>query len=379
MPKLLLKKEKHFIFISKSEHDYIRYNLKSKSMEKQDRSGNWVEVEKQYKFFRGYSVRDLDAEPKFLELIRLSQKYNENCKSLSTFISRLDEVLIYENFILMNVDFRPDRQYSHRGRDYWEHLDKGINEYDKITIKLLQETGYTVSKSFERRYFKQENSSFFRTILNQIAILNIERDQKISLLDSINYRMDELRHLIEDYKYHPKALFGYLVNYLKPFENLGFSESIRLLDDYYRMGNLIGRNVKKYPKYLKSMHDIILANYEAYKRVFDEELFAKVQKPELEFNDKEYCMVIPKSSKEVVSEGTSLNHCVSSYVDKIISGKTLILFLRKKERPENSLVTVEFKEKKIVQAKGSYNRKIDEHELSFLQKFCKAKEIELEI
>jgi hypothetical protein len=152
-----------------------------------------------------------------------------------------------------------------------------------------------------------------------------------------------------------------------------------LLRDYYRMGHTIGRDIKKYPTYLRSMHDIIQVNFETYKREYDEILFEKLVKVELEYDSKDYCIVVPHSSKDIVKEGTNLNHCVGSYVDRILQGDTYIMFMRKTNEKEKSLITLELRGNKILQAKGSYNRIMNEEERKFLDKYCKLKKIEVDL
>jgi len=155
--------------------------------------------------------------------------------------------------------------------------------------------------------------------------------------------------------------------------------SIELLHDYFQMASKIGRNVKKYPKYLRSMHDIITSNFKAYETHYNESKFKRLLKPELEFENKEFVIVNPKTTKDIISEGTSLNHCVGSYVDKILNEETYIFFLRKTEMKDLSLVTLELNGKIITQAKGSYNRVITKEERDFLEKYCKEKELKLNV
>ena len=143
------------------------------------------------------------------------------------------------------------------------------------------------------------------------------------------------------------------------------------------MASKIGREVKKYPKYLRSMHDIITSNYNAYKRHYDEIKFQALMKPEFEFEGKEFCMVIPKNTKEIINEGINNNNCLGSYVDKVIEGRSYIIFLRKVEEKENSLVTLEFRDGKIVQYKGAFNRDPDPKEMEFIESYCKFKKIQL--
>ena len=60
--------------------------------------------------------------------------------------------------------------------------------------------------------------------------------------------------------------------------------------------------------------------------------------------------------QSVVQEGASLNHCVASYVDGMVNEEYAILFLRKKEDLEKSLVTLQVRDGRVVQARGQSNR-----------------------
>ena len=49
------------------------------------------------------------------------------------------------------------------------------------------------------------------------------------------------------------------------------------------------------------------------------------------------------------------NNCVASYIDRVIDGNCHILFLRKKDHPKESLVTIEIRNNEIIQAKRRFN------------------------
>lgn len=65
-----------------------------------------------------------------------------------------------------------------------------------------------------------------------------------------------------------------------------------------------------------------------------------------------------------------MNHCVASYIKRVVDGECLIYFLRKTEEIETSLVTVEVRNKAIVQAKGLHNRHINAKEHKALSEFA---------
>jgi hypothetical protein len=127
------------------------------------------------------------------------------------------------------------------------------------------------------------------------------------------------------------------------------------------------------------MHDIMVANYRSFKKDYDDSYFVKFARTDLLFEDSKFVVVLPDCSKDVVREGTSLNHCVGSYVDKIISGDCYICFLRSVSSRDVSLVTLEIKGTSLIQAKGSYNRSLRSEEFVFLRKFCKEKNLNLDV
>jgi hypothetical protein len=62
-----------------------------------------------------------------------------------------------------------------------------------------------------------------------------------------------------------------------------------------------------------------------------------------------------------------------------LNNETYIAFLRVKEKIDESLVTLEIKDNKIVQAKGSYNRGLSDEEKVFVEVFCKEKSLGVEL
>lgn len=70
------------------------------------------------------------------------------------------------------------------------------------------------------------------------------------------------------------------------------------------------------------------------------------------------------STKDLIIEGTTLKHCVATnYTKSYAEGKTTILFIRKKDKVDKSLCTVEINKNRIVQARGYRNCKVQEVEV----------------
>lgn len=75
------------------------------------------------------------------------------------------------------------------------------------------------------------------------------------------------------------------------------------------------------------------------------------------YENDEFFIKAPKTPKELIEEGCRLAHCVGSYVNRVAEGSTNILFLRKKEAPDESFYTIEVNNNNVVvQIHGKNNR-----------------------
>lgn len=356
-------------FDKPSEDEYhIFYDMKTNQM-KRYKKGELKYIVQDYYFFSSvYNVKWDFIEPKFKELIVKVRELNPGCNNVSNFIRRLSQAQAYESFIQEGI------------KTGWRsHLSIPANRYDKNVIKAIKYADYIIGRSFQDGYFNNKN--LFEKIINiMMSLENITPDKAHKVFKEMvnGYHM---LSLIRDFNYDIKSLLNQTLEYYLPFENVNFRDACSLLYDYYRMANIIGRDVKKYPRYLKSIHDIIAINFKAYKKEYDEELFKKVvsTKKELEYEGKKYAIKLPESPKDIIQEGTDLHHCVGSYVDKIIEGDTLIIFLRETNSKDCSLVTVEYRNNSITQAKGSCNRAMNKDERQFLEKYCQQRKIELRV
>ena len=378
MTKVILTRDKHLINIKIPDREgQVRYDLINKRMEKYHK-GNWICVEKQYKFFRDVGINDIETEEKhFLELIEKTMKINPFCSSLSTFISRLGSALIYENYIQEGIEAEC---YASRHRYGSSILQKPLNFYRRDTINFFKNNHVMVTERVERAF--SGNYEFLSNLVPLIDLCAVTEEVKKEVFEELvrsDYSLQRFKELVNVYKFDQLSLLKYFMEYLYPFENIKTYDGINLLCDYYKMGVQIGRNIKKYPKYLKSIHDILTANYNAYKQVYDEIKFEKLMKKELEFEGKEFLVRCPQNTKEIISEGASNNNCLASYVDKVINERCYILFLRSAEKKDESLVTLELIDGKIVQAKGEYNRNLLEPEKKFLINYCSEKKLKLEV
>ena len=68
-----------------------------------------------------------------------------------------------------------------------------------------------------------------------------------------------------------------------------------------------------------------------------------------------YMIVAPKTVMEIQAEGSTLHHCVGSYVKRVVQRESCILFLRRSDRPEEPFCTLEVCDGVLVQYRAEYN------------------------
>lgn len=207
---------------------------------------------------------------------------------------------------------------------------------------------------------------------------NVPLHQAYSYGDE-SYKLNFYLEVIDDHGYDYKRLFEYLYVDL-PNQGIMVSshnhnDIVSEIKDYAQMNEDMGiTDFNKYPKSFKMAHDITAKNY----RVDQSKLLSKRFKEKvypflksLVWKHGEYLVVAPESCNAIVKEGSSLSHCVAQYIGRLLDNKTTIMFLRHQSDPKQSLVTLEIQENKVVQAKGSLNRNVDQKERKFLDLYDK--------
>ncbi|HFU3947055.1 TPA: PcfJ domain-containing protein [Streptococcus suis] len=71
-----------------------------------------------------------------------------------------------------------------------------------------------------------------------------------------------------------------------------------------------------------------------------------------------YAFHVPSRVAELIYEGKKLHHCVSSYTEKHLKGKTMIVFVRLASKPNTPLYTLEVNLGQIIQFRGKYNKDV---------------------
>lgn len=117
-----------------------------------------------------------------------------------------------------------------------------------------------------------------------------------------------------------------------------------------------------YPKSLEKAHDEAVMKFNQIKQKANNEEYVLFKKDlqKLEYSNQNLAIVVPDKLEEIIMEGKKLNHCVGSYIDRVVKKETIILFIRKLEDIETPFYTVEFKNTKVIQCRGLNNRNATE-------------------
>lgn len=152
--------------------------------------------------------------------------------------------------------------------------------------------------------------------------------------------------------------------------------------DYISECAILGANrsdtAVKTPRSLKKAHDWATTERKVQEKQAYEGLVAAVYDSIhalTEWSDGTYQIIMPRSAREIVEEGIRQNHCVGRYVERVATGESVILFLRRVEDPEKNFYTMEIKKDMrrchIVQVRGERNIAATDEVNAFCKKYTR--------
>ena len=294
---------------------------------------------------------------KFLDFVKRKNSYY--ISNIGTILSKVPNYSKFEQIFSAGFDDIIDsRSFS-----------KTINDIPKSLIKIAKDRNIKISNKACDFWKKNPDNHYIGYNLEYISLTD-EDIFKIWTSGSDTWNRDRMRYedwsyfnvLIEEYGYNAKSLFLY-IDSLKTFEAIeDMYHLMRELYDYARMMKTISPKFEKYPRNFLTTHKIACRNYNRLKKEFSEELFRKRINKDYECSFGDYQFIYPKSTQDIKDESVAQNNCVSSYIDNVLDGKCHIMFLRKKSSPNDSLVTIEIRNNKIVQAKRKFNDPVTEED-----------------
>lgn len=195
------------------------------------------------------------------------------------------------------------------------------------------------------------------------------------------YKFAVFEKLLQDFNLDFKRFCTYLFRDLYSEGISNIDESI--LEEYYDCLNMqkemYGKIKEKYPEHFKETHDKTVLVYNLNLQYFREKKVEQltIHNKALEFSNKDYSIIVAKTSQDLINEGINLHHCVGSYVKKVQNGECSIFFLRKTDALDTSLITIEVVNDEVLQIRGLCERLMDSAERKFVNKWCETKKLKL--
>lgn len=204
-------------------------------------------------------------------------------------------------------------------------------------------------------------------------------EESLNYLTNKNVSMDSCMEILKEL-----GSVNRMVNYMKK-QKISPNEFMTTWRDYLRMAANEGLDtsddIVRLPKDLKKRHDQLVEKINIrnqQKRIKKKQekydkLDAQIKelsswiKPFI-WEDDRYKIIPATKCEEVMDEGRQLHHCVGSsdfYMEKMASGKSWILFMRKKTELEESYYTIEvdLKDCTILQWYSMFDRKPNKNEV----------------
>lgn len=168
----------------------------------------------------------------------------------------------------------------------------------------------------------------------------------------------------------------------KPQDLRNWRDTIRMMHQVTRGEPLTSSVLKIRLADLHTIHDRLAAQIQEFESKPAAEKW-EIQKPIWEkyvYEDPTYTIIVPEKPEDLTREGTLLQHCVGSYINSVANGNDIILFLRKKEKPDEPFYTLNLSPDgtKIEQVHGHHNKwpAMNPEILPFLDKWIKKFKIE---
>ena len=397
---LTYKKDGKFLVFNRDD-ETLKYDLSNGSMFR-IRGSKEDYMKSAHSFFRGVAPEELlkllqDDFKEVLDFIYYIHSHRFN--NAGTLLHKLQQCIKFESYI--KIGMKPLLEKIYRYSNYYRNDSSILFEIpelkvlnSKFTKALNSENIYEKINNCNLQDFMKiiksnENIEFFLSIYSLIEKHNLLPQDEIFLYTLKN--INKIRICATKYNCDLSSLLNYMIFRIENMENYGSNPWDDYLD-YLDMQTkiitlarelnpnlLVSSKIEKYPKYLKTQHDIVVKIYNNYKKDYPEDIFgAMVDKSLEQFGlPNKLAVVVPKTSNEVKEEGLAQSHCVGSYIDSIIDGSRQVAFLRASEDLKTPLITLDIKEGIIQQYEGKNRRAPNEKEWEAIEKYAKIKKLKV--
>lgn len=222
------------------------------------------------------------------------------------------------------------------------------------------ETRFGIGKEYAR-YIKYHNLN-----INQLEILKLLKDRNIRL---IKYYAEFIQ---SDYNFFRKNNIDLKLLYKKT--NIS-SNNLYEYKDYIGFAEKLKYDLKDkrilYPRNIEESHDRLLKQYQIKKDKVINSKITKRYKQLLKntFKTKKYIIFPAISMDSLIDESKQQNNCVKTYAEDYANKNCDIYFMRLVNNQEQSLVTIEVRNNKVVQQRIKNNAMTTKEQQQFIKKW----------
>lgn len=397
---IFMKHEGRYITLRKDtdEKKEFRYDLATGEFERINhyKKGDKVTRTKANNITTWFKACDLVTEDeKFAKLYayakssRQGKRYSSYVRFIEMFAT--NKMQIMEAWLSLGITFDKVADAYNRLQDQpsyyssWRDDDRIYHEpraYNKDLLKYIQkecEKRGHVSFRYVNDCYDQWNDGQYQVFLKIDEKIKEEPQYRpIFVVPRWSYRNDgeyinilhheDKSHLrnriittIQKYNLDLDAFLEYCL-YLNHVESVSLEKLMADYPDYlrrelYLKGGRMAR-MEKYPEcWLSATHKqqqefdslqhLERLEQQGNTEKFDNSIEANKH---LEWSKDNYLIRMPTDAEDIRDEADQMQHCVATYIPQIEAGEKIVMFMRDKEDPDNSLVTVEVIDGAITQA-----------------------------
>lgn len=277
---------------------------------------------------------------------------------------------------MIEIVKNPDRVFIIQNNLESPNISK--SDYTISLIKKNKKLFNLIYSTFNSFYGDSKVSSIY-FVCDRFNYNNAEVFVKLLKQTNMNgYYLDSIVKFIETYNCDTNTFLEYITTgFLRQGITSIDGYIFNTYQDYLNMEKeMYGKIKNKYPKALKTEHDIVARKHRYWSQYKDDlTCFDNNEKTKgWEYKNKKYCIVAPQCSADVLDEAIQQNNCVASYISRIAKGETNILFMRLTSSPEDSLVTIEVnKNNEVCQVYAYNNTLTSKEENKFIEQWAKDK------
>ena len=257
-------------------------------------------------------------------------------------------------------------------------LEKNNNYHSRFILKNIKEAlgVFDISSltNEQSEPLLMLNSSKFGAEAFSLLCRTYSSKTALSMIDKVNFLSDKL---IEIQCYTP----------WNDSYHIATQQAMLLYRDYLSMVNQLGEASNLRPNFetledVKNMHDTLLEIFNANEDEILGKAFIRripVWK-KFEYEGKEFSVTIPENVTDIAKEGIELHHCVKSYIPRITSGETNVVFIRKNEEIDKPFFTVEITNDNTIQQVhgfGNRNASSEEGMTEFVKEWAKKRKLNI--